>query len=469
MTEKKLGEQLVDEGLITQAQLEKALERQQRTGGRVGDNLVTLGFLAASALEARLTKHPPPPATLEDAGLDLTFVADLVMKHISIMGDFTLPEVSERIKLPVAIVDDALEYLKRHKYIEVKGSADYSKLKYRYSVTGLGTVRAGELLEICRYVGPAPVSVNAYREMIHAQTIKHVLVNEETVREAFSDLVIGEGLLRRLGPAVSAGKAIFVYGPPGNGKTTIAETIGKILPGTVYLPYALLVGGQIITVFDSVTHQPLPPATDRYEVDQRWILCRRPVILSGGELTLRMLDLDFNPISKFYEAPLQLKANNGLFIVDDFGRQLVEPKHLLNRWIVPLERRTDFLGLHTGMKFEIPFDQLVVFSTNLAPEHLVDEAFLRRIRYKIKIDRPALAEYEAIFRRVCAANGVGFRKEVFDYLVEDYYRRLDVELNACHPRDIVEHLVDEAHYRRHAPEMTPEAIASAWESYFVTF
>ena len=183
---------------------------------------------------------------------------------------------------------------------------------------------------------------------------------------------------------------------------------------------------------------------------------------------MRMLDLDFNMISKFYEAPLQMKANNGLFIIDDFGRQLVEPRQLLNRWIVPLERRADFLGLHTGMKFEIPFDQLVVFSTNLDPEGLVDEAFLRRIRYRIKVGRPSLVEYQAIFERVCAASGVAFRKDAFDHLIEDYYTRLDVELNACHPRDLIDHIIDEAHYRNHGPELTPKSLATAWESYFVT-
>jgi energy-coupling factor transporter ATP-binding protein EcfA2 len=365
-------------------------------------------------------------------------------------------------------VNDALEVLKRHKYVEVKGSSDYSMLKYRYSVTGIGGARAGELLDLCRYIGPAPVALDAYKAMARAQTVKHVVVDETTVQTAFSNLIISDSLLKKIGPAVSAGRAIFIYGPPGNGKTTIAETIGNILPGAVYLPYALLVGGQIITIFDTVNHVPVEPERAAHEVDQRWIRCRRPVILAGGELTMRMLDLDFNMISKFYEAPLQMKANNGLFIIDDFGRQLVEPRQLLNRWIVPLERRADFLGLHTGMKFEIPFDQLVVFSTNLDPEGLVDEAFLRRIRYKIKVGRPSLVEYKAIFERVCAASGVAFRKDAFDHLIEDYYTRLDVELNACHPRDLIDHIIDEAHYRNHGPELTPRSLAAAWESYFVT-
>ena len=469
MIEKRLGEQLLEGKVVTEAQLQEGLERQRRRGGRIGDNLLALGFLTPEGLDAVFTLHPAPLLAVQDTGLDLLFIADLVMKHASIMGDFTAPDVSDRIKLPPGIVNDALEVLKRHKYVEVKGSAGYSMLKYRYSVTGIGGARAAELLDICRYIGPAPVSLDAYKAMARAQTVKHVVVDETTVRVAFSNLIISDALLRRIGPAVSAGRAIFIYGPSGNGKTTIAETIGNILPGSVYVPYALLVGGQIITVFDTVNHVPVEPQRAPHDLDQRWILCRRPVILAGGELTLRMLDLDFNVISKFYEAPLQMKANNGLFIIDDFGRQLVEPRQLLNRWIVPLERRADFLGLHTGMKFEIPFDQLVIFSTNLDPEGLVDEAFLRRIRYKIKVGQPSLGEYQAIFERVCAANSVPFRKDVFDHLIEDYYGRRDVKLNACHPRDLVDHIIDEAHYRNHGPELTPESIATAWESYFVTF
>jgi len=467
MIEKLLGERLVAENRLTEEQLASALQRQRQHGGRIGDNLVALGYLNSEELDGLFKTHPAPPRTIEETGLELTFIADLLLKHASSVGNFTIMDMIERVHLGAAILDDVLDYLKRQKYVEVKGSPDYSRLKYRYSLTNAGTARASEQLEICRYTGPAPVTLEAYSKVARIQTIKHILVNEAVIRRAFSHLVVSEVLLRKLGPAVSAGQAIFVYGPPGNGKTTIAETIGGVLPGSVYIPHAIRIGGQIITVFDSVNHVAAPAEKDRADVDQRWILCRRPVVLAGGELTLRMLDLDFNAIAKFYEAPLQLKANNGLFIVDDFGRQTMEPRQLLNRWIVPLERRTDFLSLNTGMKFEVPFDQLVVFSTNLAPEGLVDEAFLRRIRYKIRIDRPSLAEYAGIFRLVCAAKDIEFRQDVFDHLVGDYYRRLDVPFNACHPRDIVDQIIDEAHYRQHAPAMTREAIASAWECHFV--
>jgi SpoVK/Ycf46/Vps4 family AAA+-type ATPase len=303
--------------------------------------------------------------------------------------------------------------------------------------------------------------------MVAVQTVKSVVVRKESVREAFSHLIVSAGLLMRLGPAVSSGKAIFLYGPPGNGKTSIAETIGKVLPGTIYMPHAVFVGNEIVTVYDPVNNIPVESEGASESVDQRWVHVRRPVVMAGGELTLKTLDLEFNPVTKFYEAPLQMKANNGLFIIDDFGRQQMDPQNLLNRWIVPLERRIDILTLHTGMKFEIPFDQLVVFSTNIEPKNLVDEAFLRRIRYKIMIDHPTQEEYEQIFMTMCESNGITFKKDMFDHLIDNYYKQLNVKLNACHPRDIIDHIIDIAHYHEHPPELTKETISAAWENYFV--
>jgi predicted ATPase with chaperone activity len=273
-------------------------------------------------------------------------------------------------------------------------------------------------------------------------------------------------VLKRLGPAISSGKSMFIYGPPGNGKTAIAETISRLLPDTIYIPYALTVGGEIITVFDPVNHIPVL-SDDEGSVDRRWIQVKRPVVITGGELTLRMLDLDFNPISKYYEASLQMKANNGIFIADDFGRQQIEPQNFLNRWIVPLDRRIDFMTLHTGMKFSIPFDMLIIFSTNIEPKQLVDEAFLRRIPYKIKIDHPSEREYEAIFRMLCKIHDIEFNLESFNYLMDNYYRKDNIKLNACHPRDIIEQIIVSARYYRRPPALTKEAIHDAWTNYFV--
>ncbi len=460
----QLGQKLLKEKVVTEEQLEKAIERQRLQGGRLGHNLVALGFITPEELNAFFKRSPDAPKTVEDTGLELSFIADLTMKHILFMGDFKVTELSKRIKLPISIVDLVVGILRQEKFIEVKGVDGFV---YIFNITGRGKNKATELLDICRYVGPAPVILGEYTKMVELQTIKNIVVGEESVKRAFSHIIIGERLLKRLGPAISSGKAMFIYGPPGNGKTVIAETIGKVLPETVYIPYSLIVGGQIITMFDPVSHIPATPEKEADAVDHRWLLIRRPTIMTGGEFTLRTLDLDFNNISKFYEASLQLKANNGLFIVDDFGRQQIDPQDLLNRWIVPLERRTDFLTLHTGMKFSIPFDQLVIFSTNIEPKNLVDEAFLRRIRYKIKIDHPTEEEYETIFKRVCESNGIAFEKEVFDYLMNNFYNELGVRLNACHPRDLIDHIIDDAHYYNHTAQLTKEAIAAAWENYFV--
>jgi hypothetical protein len=265
---------------------------------------------------------------------------------------------------------------------------------------------------------------------------------------------------------MTSGRSLFLYGPPGNGITSIAEAIGNVLPETIYLPHTIYVGGQLISLYDPLTHFALDQqTTDAY--DERWLLIKRPVIIVGGELTLKTLDLEFNAISKFYVAPLQMKANNGLFIIDDFGRQQIEPKILLNRWIIPLERHIDFMTLHTGMKFEIPFDQLVIFATNLDPKSLVDEAFLRRIRYKIKVDFPSDPEFETIFRRMCAEKNITFKEDVFQFLKKNYYRNFGIQPCSNHPRDLIDHIIDQSRYFRHAPEMSMESIKDAWENYFV--
>lgn len=462
-----IGRKLVEECIITDKQLEEALSRQKSKGGRVGDNLIDLGYLTEEKLNRFLHSAPPIPKTIEDTGLDKSFIADLILKHILYMGEYKITDISERIKLSVPIIDPILEMMQREKLIEVRGGSGLSRLTFRYAITGPGQKRAMELLDICRYVGPAPVSLHDYRKMVMSQSIKNVVVNQENLEGAFSHLVINPKLLKRLGPALTSGRSIFLYGPPGNGKTSVAEAMGNIIPETIYVPYALNVGGEIISVYDPLNHIPLESETEEAAFDKRWLHIKRPVIIVGGEMTLKTLDLEFNPTSKFYIAPLQMQANNGLFIIDDFGRQQIDPKVLLNRWIVPLDRGIDFMTLHTGMKFTIPFDQLVVFSTNLEPKDLVDEAFLRRIRYKIKIDYPSEEEFELIFKKICQAKEVIFNQRAFDYLKENYYMKLDVQPSANHPRDIIDHVIDQSRYYKHSPELTIEAVAAAWENYFV--
>ncbi len=462
----QLGKQLVLEGKVTEQQLGLALEHQKLHGGKVGQNLVSLGYISAEDLENFFRKHPASPVTLEDTDVDESVLLDLVMKHIRFMGEFMLADVAEKVKLPIKIVDVIMETLKRDKLVEIKGGAGYASVTYTFKITDAGRKRSTELLQLCRYVGPAPVSLKAYRTMVKHQSVKNMVVSEDSFANAFSHLVIDKSLLRRLGPAISSGNSILVYGPPGNGKTAVAEAIGQLLPDDIYIPYAISVGGQIISLFDPVNHVAATPVMEAGRVDQRWVLIKRPFVLTGGELTLKMLDLDFNDVSKYYEAPLQMKANNGLFVMDDLGRQQIDPHKLLNRWIIPLDRRIDFISLNTGMKFQIPFDMLIIFSTNFEPVDLVDDALLRRIRYKIKIDHPSEMQYEAIFKQVCEKHHVAFNKEVFAFLIKDCYKKHNIELDACHPRDLVEHIMDIAHYYRRPAELTRENIVTAWQNYF---
>jgi len=471
--ERMLGDQLKDRHDLNDEQIKLALERQRLHGGRLGNNLVALGFLTKDQLGSFFHRRPHPPESIEETGLSRTFVINLVMKHIFSLGEFTLHDVVDRVKLPAPIVDDVLESIQRNQMLEVKGSSGIGRMTYRYSLTDRGRARAHELLAISRYTGPAPVPLAAYRRMIEVQTVKNILVKESRVMEAFSHLIVSNDLLTRLGPAISSGRALFLYGPPGNGKTAIAETIARVMPDDVYIPYAVLVEDDVIMLYDPVTHVATGQQAPEDELirsavaDARWLEIKRPVVMVGGELDMSMLDLEFNDIARFYQAPLQMKANNGIFIVDDFGRQQMDPQDLLNRWIVPLERHTDFLSLHSGMKFEIPFDQLVIFSTNLEPKKLVDEAFLRRIRYKIKVDHPTELEYQQIFQAVCKANGVVYCQQMVDFLLNQFYRRSGRALNACHPRDIIDHIIDDAHYHGHKPELTEASLTAAWETYFV--
>ena len=412
---------------------------------------------------------PPMPRSVEDTGLSLGFLTDLALKVMYFEGYLSGYELAERMKLPYAgVVDQVLEFLKREKLCEVKGAGGFAEAAYQYAIADKGRLMAREALDRNHYAGPAPVPLETYSEAIRKQPLGQVVVHQRMMRQALAHLVINEETFAQLGPAVNSGKSIFLFGPPGNGKTAIAESIGRMILGNaMYIPYAVEVDGQVIKVFDSVNHvlAELPP--NAKSADPRWVYIRRPVIVTGGELTLEALDLVYDETNKYYEAPFQMKANGGMLLIDDFGRQQVRPRDLLNRWIVPLEKRVDYLTLHTGRKIEIPFDVLIVFSTNLAPKDLVDEAFLRRIRHKIEIKNPSFDEYREIFRRVCAERGVPYSDEGLRYLLQEYYIKPRRPLRACHPRDIVDQLLDIARYLNVPPTLSKDLIDRACSAYFV--
>jgi hypothetical protein len=383
--------------------------------------------------------------------------------------------VARTIKISYSALEELFNYLRREKFIEVKGIEGQSQATYRFQMTDAGRHRTREFLERSQYVGPAPVTLEDYTRWVVRQSVLDVDHRPEFLRRGLGHLVISDGFLNQLGPAVMSGRSIFLYGPAGNGKTVIAEGIAASMGGSIFVPHAIEVDGSIIKVFDHSHHQGVELKRTEDEewrkadmpYDPRWVLTKRPVVMTGGELTLPMLDLQFNTIAKYYEAPFQVKANGGVFIIDDFGRQLVKPHDLLNRWIVPLEKRQDYLTLHTGKKFPVPFDSLIVFATNLNPWDLVDEAFLRRIRYKIPVENPTREQYEILFRRMCEARGIEYRDSAVEFIFTEYYGQRGFAPRFCHPRDIVDHVHDAFRYYGGGSSLYHKAVAQACENYFL--
>ncbi|NLF02057.1 MAG: AAA family ATPase [Anaerolineales bacterium] len=412
---------------------------------------------------------PTLPTSVKETGLGLGFLTELAIKHLYFEGSLSGYQLAERMMLPYpGVVEQILEFLKREKLCEVKGSGGFAEAAYQYAIADKGRGVAREALDRSQYAGPSPVPLDAYTQALRRQPLGSVVVHQRTMRQALSQMVISEETFARLGPAVNSGRSIFLYGHPGNGKTAIAEAVGQMLLGeAMYIPYAIEIGGHVIRVFDNINHIPAPAAGNGRNVDPRWIRIQRPIVITGGELTLETLDLVYDESNKYYEAPFQVKANGGMLLIDDFGRQQARPRDLLNRWIVPLEKRVDFLTLHTGRKIEVPFDVLIVFATNLAPRDLVDEAFLRRIRHKIAVDDPTWEEFREIFRRVCSHKGVPYDDRGLAYLIQEHYLKPDRPRRSCHPRDIVDQLIDVARFLSVPPQLTPELIDAACSAYFV--
>jgi predicted ATPase with chaperone activity len=435
---------------------------------------------APTASEPRTQPVPDVPVTTADTGLTPGLISDLILKSLYNLGSRTGDQLRAFVRLPFAILDEELVDLQQRRLIEVREGGQ-SRVTYTFDLTGEGRNRAREAMDANGYVGPAPVPLTQYGRWVENQSVRDVLVTEETIRQGFSHLVFEDSFLDQLGPAINSGLSLFLYGHAGNGKTTIAEAISGMLGGHVYIPWALEVEGQIIVLYDPVYHELVEPGgavsdeatassplfLDGQAHDGRYAVIKRPVVFVGGELTLEFLELQYDPQTRVYQAPPHVKASGGVFIIDDFGRQLVRPRDLLNRWMVPLEKRIDFLALRNGYKFPVPFDCLVIFSTNLNPLELVDEAFLRRIRYKIMVESPNRAQYDEIFRRCCESTGILFETTRVDHVYKAFYERLRMAPRGCHPRDIVDTVCNIAKYENTQPSLSIELLDRACRSYFL--
>ena len=434
---------------------------------------------------------PPPrsPRTLKESGLTLNQICDLTLKQLYLHGKLLGVEIARNARLPFNVIDECLRFLKDDHCIEVVTGDVIGRVSYQFNLTEAGRGRAKEAFEFCRYVGPAPVPLETYVEQCRRQAVCGINCTPEALLEAFEHLIIPPALLDDLGPAVCSGKSIFLYGPPGNGKSQIAKGLGRFLNqhgGEIYVPYAIQSENSIVTIFDPSLHQ----TTDDEEVqalmgdskrpetqhdigrllhenhpDMRWRRVRRPIVVTGGELTLEMLDLRYNPVSNFYVAPLQLKANGGVFMIDDFGRQIVTPKDLLNRWILPLEERIDYVTLETGKKFPVPFEELIIFSTNLDPRDLVDDAFLRRIRHKIEIGTPARELYTEIFSLCCEQRQIPYEPRAVEYLYDSHYDQ-GRQPRSSDPRDLLEIIQSICRFRNRRLILTQELMAEATQRFF---
>jgi predicted ATPase with chaperone activity len=423
--------------------------------------------------QERCAGTPAEPESLEQTGLAATIVEHLIIKILYFRGDLYGQDLCQALALRFSVIQEILEALILQHHIQVKRSLGVGRISSLLSLTESGRSRANEYLEANQYAGPAPVPMHQYCEMVRAQRPRDGWLTKEALRQAFRGMVITERLLSQIGPAVSAANSLLLYGKPGDGKTYLVEQLNNLEGSPIFLPHALECQGNIIQVFDPIFHQPLDEeqrsvltiAVDRSH-DRRWVKVKRPFIVSGGELSLDMLDLRHNKASKIYEAPFQLKANNGIYLIDDFGRQQATPAEVLNRWIVPMERRVDYLSFETGGKMTAPFEIFLVFSTNLNPSGLGDEAFLRRIQYKLLLHSPSETEFLQIFQRTCAARGIPCSIALVDRFLERF-RRSGKPLRRCQPRDLLFHALNLIHFEKLPLELTDEILGRAFESCFV--
>ena len=465
----RLGDLLVRVKLVTEDDVAKALERQAAFGGRLGENLVVVGAIAKSTLESFIHRIPSEPTNLAATGLDDGDLLSLLMKLIYTGRLETNRQFVDAIKLPYHLVLDLVQMAVDRQLLRTLGTNNSdSMVDMRYALTEGGKHFSIDALDRQRYIGPAPVTLEQFTDQVSLQKLTNEVISFERIRASFAGLTFDDSIVEQCGPALNSGRAMLLYGPPGNGKSSVANCLGNVFSDVIYVPYAISVDGQVIRVHDPSVHVPvgIAPPTEQTslsllraeEYDSRWVPCKRPFILTGGELTLEMLDLRYDTSGHFYEAPLHLKALGGCFIIDDFGRQLVSPTNLLNRWIVPLESRFDYLKLHTGKTFSVPFEELIIFSTNLDPEDLMDTAFLRRLPYKIEVGAPSLENYRNIFNVECERRGLTLPSDVFDAIVDKITGEKGLELAAYQPRFMVDQVVATCRFMGETPHFEPRFI-----------
>ena len=438
--------------LVTDEDVAKALERLKVEGGRLGDNLVAIGAITQERLNAFMHRIPTEPADIRATGIDEVDLMGLLLKLIYRDRLESTRQFVEAIKLPYHIVHDLIRMAVERQLLQTLGSR-YSDnpIDLSYSFTEEGRRWTLDALNRLRYTGPAPVTLEEFNYQVNMQKLTNEIVTVDRIQKSMSDLVFDRSMIEQVGPALNSGRAILLYGPPGNGKTSTAHRLSSVFNDVIYVPYSIIVEGQIIRVHDPSIHftidQPQVEEENslsvvrREQYDARWVPCRRPFVVTGGELTLEMLDLRYDPVGNYYEAPLHMKALGGCFVIDDFGRQLVSPTHLLNRWIVPLENRVDYLKLHTGKSFSIPFEELIMFSTNLEPEDLMDPAFLRRLPYKIEVAGPSFENFRTIFKREAEKQGMTFPEEVFNSIVRKLRDEKELDFAAYQPKFIIDQIV----------------------------
>jgi len=424
-----------------------------------------------SLVERCKGRHPIQPNTIEETGLNILFLVELITKILFVSGQLRLIELVNQSKLSIGVLEPLIAFMRTERLCEVSRSSD-TETSIAYNLTELGRLRAEDYLRKSQYSGPAPVGLQVYTEQVHKQSIVDMKVTHATLAQAFAELTVKPAILKQFGAAMNSGCAIFIYGPPGSGKTFIAEHLIGLLSGEVSIPYAIAVDNEVIQIFDPKVHEPILGCDEgvflerRFLADKQWVVCKRPVIKTGGELSLSILDLDFDESCRFYQAPPQLKANNGLLIIDDLGRQLTAAKEIMNCWIVPLDRHVDYLALHSGKKLMLPFDLIVVFSTNMPPSELADEAFLRRLGYKIYVGSITEAEYREIARQVCKEIGIPYSGTGINYLLFELHYKKGKPLLACIPHDILRQVKDHAVYEGVSPQMSEALIDWAWNNYY---